>query len=409
MAADNESRLLSRAVRDRDIKPLLEKGVQDTWFASEENRAVWRFIKSHHEKYEEVPTAVTVKDNYPNYRLLKVEDSVEYLLDQLVAYRRRQEAIRVIQDASEIIATGGDAESAIRVLSSGVTTLVEEGVSAVGDIDLTEDPLSRFEEYLEIKSRPAGLLGLPTGFPTIDKATAGLQPGQLVTLIAPPKTGKSTLMMQIAIAIHEQGHPLMLQSFEMSNTEQQHRYDAMRANISHTRLTRGMLSADESTRYKKMLKKTEAMENPFLLTDSVTGMTVSALAAKINAVKPAVVFVDGVYLMIDEQSGEQNTPLALTNITRSLKRLAQKANLPVVISTQVLLWKMKKGAVSADSIGYSSSFYQDSDVILGLQKTEVEEDPLRILKIVASRNCGYAETDLLWDWETGTFEEDTTL
>ena len=409
MAADNELRLLSRAVRDRDIQPLLRRGVQDMWFNSEENRAVWRFLRTHHDKYDEVATAVTVKDNFPNYRLLQVDDSVDYLLDQLVAFRRRQETIRLVQDASEIIASGGDAESAIHVLSNGVERLSEEGVSPEFDLDLTSDPLSRFEQYLEVKNRPEGLLGLPTGFPTIDKATAGLQPGNLCTVIAPPKTGKSTLVMQIAIAIHEQGKITMLQSFEMSNREQQYRYDAMRAGVSHTRLTRGQLTVDEADKYRRMLKRTGAMTNPFLLTDSVSGMTVSSLAAKVNTVRPDVLIVDGVYLMIDEQSGEQNTPQALTNITRSLKRLAQKAEIPVIISTQVLLWKMKKNTVSADAIGYSSSFYQDSDQILGLQRPEDPEDPLRILKIVASRNCGYAETDLIWDWETGQFEEDSIV
>jgi len=406
MAADNETRLLSRAIRDRDIKPMLERGVQEDWFASDENRSVWKFLKSHWDKYNEVATAVTVKDNYPNYRLLNVEDNIDYLIDQLVAYRRRQETIRVIQDASEVIATGGDAEVAIRILGVGVGTLAEEGIASGSDVDLIEDPMSRFEDYLDIKNRPAGLLGLPTGFPTIDKATAGLQPGQLVTVVAPPKMGKSTLLMQIAIAIHEQGHPLMMQSFEMSNHEQQQRHDAMRANVSHTRLTRGQLAVDETERYKKMLKRTGKMENGFLLTDSVTGLTVDAIAAKVNSVNPAVLFLDGVYLMIDSQTGEQNTPIALTNITRSLKRLAQRANIPIVISTQVLLWKMKKGAVSADSIGYSSSFLQDSDVIFGLQSTDLEDDPRRILKVVASRNCGYAETDLIWDWEAGVFEEE---
>ena len=37
--------------------------------------------------------------------------------------------------------------------------------------------------------------------------------------------------------------------------------------------------------------------------------------------------------MIDEQSGEANTPQALTNITRGLKKLAQRFNKPIVIST----------------------------------------------------------------------------
>ena len=406
MAADNEARLLSRAIRDRDIRPLLERGVHDSWFAGDDHRAVWRFLREHTDRYDEVPTGITVKDNYPNYRLLAVDDTLDYLLDQLVAYRRRQSTIRLLQDAGEVISTGGDAESAIRILSSGVENLLEEGVSEAGDLDLTSDPMSRYEQYLEIRNRPSGLLGLPTGFPTIDLATSGLQPGQCVVVIAPPKTGKSTLMMQSAIAIHEQGHSVMLQSFEMSNHEQQDRHDSMRAKISHTRLTRGELNPEESTRYRQMLKRTGALTHPFILTDSVTGLTVSSLAAKVNSVRPDVLFVDGVYLMIDEQSAEQGTPAALTNVSRSMKRLAQKAQIPVVISTQVLLWKMKNKNVSAEAIGYSSAFYQDADVILGLQRTELEDDPLRVLKVVASRNCGYAETDLIWDWETGTFAEE---
>jgi replicative DNA helicase len=134
-------------------------------------------------------------------------------------------------------------------------------------------------------------------------------------------------------------------------------------------------------------------------------MTVTGLKSKIEKLKPDIVFVDGVYLMIDEATGESNTPQALTNITRNLKRLAQKENIPIVITTQVLLWKMKKRQVSADAIGYSSSFFQDSDVILGLQKQDEEDDTSRELRIVASRNCGPATSDLLWDWEDGRFEE----
>jgi hypothetical protein len=54
--------------------------------------------------------------------------------------------------------------------------------------------------------------------------------------------------------------------------------------------------------------------------------------------------------------------------------------------------------------GNSSSFFQDSDVILGLQADE--DNPMeRILKVVSSRNTGPAETALKWDWTTGEFEE----
>ena len=403
MAADNELRLLSRAIRTRDITPLLEAGVEDNWFFVDENRQVWRFLRQHWTKYAEVPTAVTVKDNFPTYRLLAVDDSAEYLLDQLIEYRKRQSIIDVVQTSAEAIASG-DHNAALAAMNQGIARIADDGPSESTDIDLTENATQRFEEYLNIKTRPNGLIGFATGFKTIDEATAGLQPGQLVTIIAPPKTGKSVLAMQMAVNVHRDGFVPMFQSFEMTNMEQQHRHDSMRAQIAHSRLIRGNLNKDEEARYMKALEEMEQMHK-FYLTDSVSAMTVTGLAAKIEKIRPDIVFIDGVYLMTDDVSGEQNTPQALTSITRNLKHLAMAKQLPIVVSTQVLLWKMKKRQVSADAIGYSSSFYQDSDVILGLQKQDEDDDSSRELRIVASRNCGPATSDLLWDWEEGKFEE----
>ena len=403
MAADNEVRLLSRAIRTRDITPLLEAGVTDDWFFVDENRQVWRFLRQHWTRYQEVPTSVTVVDNFPTYRLLAVDDTLEYLVDQLVEYRKRQHAITVIQDASEAIASG-DHNVAISVLSQCVAKLIDEGARESNDIDLTNNATKRFKEYTHIKTRPNGLIGFATGFKTIDEATAGLQPGQLITIIAPPKTGKSVLAMQMAVNVHRDGFVPMFQSFEMTNLEQQQRHDSMRSRIAHSRLIRGALTPAEEARYMDELKAMESMHK-FYLTDSVSAMTVTGLAAKIEKIRPDIAFVDGVYLMTDEVTGESNSPQALTNITRNLKHLAMAKKIPIVISTQVLLWKMKKRQVSADAIGYSSSFYQDSDVILGLQKQDEEDDTSRELRIVASRNCGPASSDLLWDWEEGKFEE----
>lgn len=403
MAADNEVRLISKAIRDRDISLLLERGIHDDWFYVDDNRAVWKFIHDHWKKYSEVPTAVTVKDNFPTYRLLDVQDSISYLLDQLIEYRKRQKTIEVVQLAADAV-SAGDHNSALTILGAGVAKLSDEGISRITDINLSKNATARYDEYLNVKTRPNGLLGMATGFQVMDFATAGLQPGQLITIIAPPKTGKSVLAMQMAANVHEDGFVPMFQSFEMSNIEQQRRHDAMRAHISNGRLMRGALKPEEEIRYKKFLERMDAMHN-FYLSESVSAQTISALSVKIEKLRPDILFVDGVYLMVDEMTGEMTTPLALTNITRSMKRLSQQHEIPVVQTTQVLNHKVRRGQVTADSIGYSSSFLQDSDVIFALQRQDEADDSSRLLKIVASRNCGPAEVELLWDWEEGRFEE----
>ena len=403
MAADNEVRLISKAIRDRDISLLLERGIHEDWFYVEDNRAVWKFLHDHWKKYSEVPTAVTVKDNFPTYRLLDVQDSISYLLDQLIEYRKRQKTIEVVQLAADAV-SAGDHNSALSILGAGVAKLSDEGVNRITDINLSKNATGRFDEYLNVKTRPNGLLGMATGFQVMDFATAGLQPGQLITIIAPPKTGKSVLAMQMAANIHDDGFVPMFQSFEMSNIEQQRRHDAMRAHISNGRLMRGALKPEEEIRYKRFLERMDTMHN-FYLSESVSAQTISALSVKIEKLRPDILFVDGVYLMVDEMTGEMTTPLALTNITRSMKRLSQQHEIPVVQTTQVLNHKVRRGQVTADSIGYSSSFLQDSDVIFALQRQDEADDSSRLLKIVASRNCGPAEVELLWDWEEGRFEE----
>jgi RecA-family ATPase len=177
----------------------------------------------------------------------------------------------------------------------------------------------------------------------------------------------------------------------------------MTSHISNSNLRRGKLSRDEEDKLIGQIDKLKESK-PFHLVDAINGLTIDSLLAKAEQLNPDILFVDGVYLMMDQVTGEANTPQALTNITRGLKRLAQKLDIPIVISTQTLLWKMRGGKVSADSIGYSSSFFQDSDVILGLEPVE-DSDYTRKLRVVQSRNAAPEETTITWIWDTGCFHD----
>jgi len=401
---NHEAQLLSKVVQARDLTPLLENNINEAWFADAADRKVVIFLLAHNAKYRECPSLEVINENFPMYAPIPVADTVEYLIDCLVDARRKQRIIATLGSALEVIEKEQDHEGALQAMERGIIKLEEDGLTKSNDLEVTQAAKSAKEEYENRKNNP-GLLGLPTGFPTMDEATSGLQPGQLIVIIAPPKTGKSTLALQIAQNCHLAGKVPMFYSFEMSNDEQKSRYYAMKAKISHKRLMTGTLTDEEQARYYKIIDGIEHMRDKFWFIDSSGGQTVSGVASKIQNKNPDIVFIDGTYLMIDEQTGESNTPQALTNITRSLKRLAQKINKPVVISTQVLNWKMKKGQVTADAIGYSSSFHQDADVIFGLQREDELVDDTRLLRVVAARNAGLSEVSLVWDWNNGLFRE----
>ena len=383
---------------------VLEHNINESWFADASDKKLFRFLHTHYTNYQECPSLEVVVDNFPTYTEVPVLDRIDYLIDKLVENRRRASIVSTVDSALTALERGQDHEGALTAMERGLIHLEEQGLTRSNDLEITEAAKRAKEEYEFRKANP-GLLGLATGFPTMDEATSGLQPGQLIVIVAPPKTGKSTLALQIALNAHLAGKVPMFMSFEMSNAEQKSRYYAMRARISHRRLMTGTLNNDEEARYFKIVDGIENMREKFWFVDSSGGQTVGAVASKVQSKNPDIVFIDGTYLMIDEQSGESNTPQAITNITRSLKRLAQKINKPIVISTQALTWKMKKGQVTADSIGYSSSFHQDADVIFGLQREDEAVDDTRLLRVVASRNGGLSEVSLMWDWNTGHFRE----
>jgi replicative DNA helicase len=402
MAKHNELRLLWKVAYERDISKLIDSGVQDDWFFDDYYKQAWKFVLKHYAKYSEVPTAVTILDNFPNLgEPFIVEDTVDYLIDAQLEYRKHQKTLQALIDANEKIAVR-DANGAIEVLGKAVQAILNENTRDSNDENLSENPMQRFDEYQAIKTRPNGLLGISTGFKTIDEITHGVLKQQLWTIAAPPKTGKSVLAMQMALRAQDENMRILFQSYEMTADEMKRRYDAMRAHIAYSRLLTGGLHPKEEADFIASLK---VERSDFWMPDNIATRTVTGLCAKIEKFEPEIVFVDGMYLMHDEDTGEKETERSLRSLTRNMKQVAQRYDIPVIVSTQTLESKRRGGKVTANSIGYTSSFLQDSDIVLVLQRQDEEDDTSRSLTIAASRISGMGSADLLWDWEEGRFEE----
>jgi replicative DNA helicase len=207
--------------------------------------------------------------------------------------------------------------------------------------------------------------------------------------------------------------PILFVTFEMGVRELEMRQESLMAKINFRRLQQGALTALEEKKYSDWLDMAQTDYTwPYHFMDVSSGATVSSVEAQAVRYDPAVIFVDGIYMMRDEVTGDVNTWEAITNITRSLKRLATRLDKPIVINSQALHSKSKGKRISSESAGYSSSFGQDSDVLLGLERIQPgkgEDDSAyayqRILRILDSRNTGTAEVELTFDYDAGLIEE----
>jgi replicative DNA helicase len=397
-----ERDLISKILHERDLTVVADSGVTPSFFQKFDHREAFKFILDHQRQYSQVPSEEAFARNYPTYRITEAPDTVQYYADTLAEHY----SIYLLEDGL-VQATDafdeGDIEGAKTFL---VQTLqkVNQEISKTRFSDLTENGPKRIERYMAYAKADGALKGISTGFSMIDQATGGMQPGQLFTFVGPPKAGKSTMMLLADMAAHRGFYRPLFIGFEMSNEEQEERHDAIRAGVSHKRLRDGTLKGEEMRELERMMRRMELMPAMIFSEDATSTSTLSGIAALVDKFKPDVVFVDGVYMMEDELGERKGSPQALTNLTRGFKTMAKNLHIPFAISTQVLEWKMdRKRGVTTGSIGYASSFAQDSDVLIGVEKTD--DESVNKIKILDGRNVKRMEIFVQWNWETGDFVE----
>ncbi len=399
--SDIERDLISKILHEGDLSAVSDGGVTPAFFPTHDHREAFKSILEHQRDYAQVPSIEAFKRNYPAYRMSVAIDSMRYYVDELTFEYKAlllEDGLVEIVDLFE----SQDFEGAKNAMAKCLTQVNQE-VTPTRAVDITENGAKRIERYKAYALNNGALKGISTGFSLLDAATGGMQPGQLFTFVGPPKAGKSTMMLLSMIFAHMGFYRPLFIGFEMSNEEQEERHDAIRAEISHKALRDGKLDGDDFRALEKMSRRLESMPPAIFSADS-NGSTLSGIDALIDKYKPDVVYVDGVYMMDDENGEPKNSSQALTNITRGFKKMAQNRQLPIAISTQVLAWKMdRKRGVTTASIGYASSFGQDSDVLIGVEPTD---DPnINKIKILDGRNVKRMEIYVMWDWETGTFTE----
>jgi replicative DNA helicase len=405
-----EKRLLTRATYDTNYEAVFDAGITEEMFLQPESRRVFSFAAAYYREHRSSPTPRVMKLEFPGYKLLDPGDvePLSYCVERV----RKDYAQHRADQYGDLAGAALDAKDPGRFFevvaeAARFTAANEPAGKTVSMADL-------YGKYLDIwdsrANAPDGLIGIPAGFPTIDKATLGFQPQQLVTIAGLAGAGKSTLLMRMAREAQKKGFTSYFMSFEMNEEEQFGRYVAMEINVPYNKLISGKITADERERYKLAAERAAETSMFTLCTDIARSSTVPGLRSELEKKGvPQVAFIDGVYLMRDHQTKMSGADWnAMTNITREMKTMAQHLEIPVVMSTQALMSKTSRGSSKTHrrldmySPGYSSSFAQDSDVMFALEKDENEPFE-RIIRVTKARHAAPHAVRVRWEWATATF------
>lgn len=403
--ASSEHLLISKIIQTASVAEVVDAGIRPYHLSGQwSEMLIW--VLNYWREYSAVPTPRALKQNFGDVQLVNAEaEPFARLIDEIFAAYKHKEVVLAVSGATGLL-NNNLTDEAVALLADGLHKASME-TAHLRDVNLIETWEQRIERYKEMRETPNTLRGIPTGFNGLDRITAGFRPQQLVTFVGEAKKGKSLMTLIMANAAHQHGITPMYVSFEMSIEEQEARYDAIVAGVSHTKIIRGDLTVSELQKIENAIKIRKNM-HPFIMTEDTASLTtVSALAGKIQQYRPGLLIVDGVYLMDDENGEPKGSPQALTNITRSLKRMSQRFDIPVLGTTQVLAWKLgnkKSRAITSDAIGYTSSFAQDSDLILGVE-SDPDIDNQAIIRVVLARSAPKGEIRIKWDWDNMDFTE----
>ncbi len=292
----------------------------------------------------------------------------------------------LIQAATKIVKEGysqeGSVEEIVEAAEKGILNVSEKrnstGFQAIADVlNSTMEHIDRLSQQNE------DITGLPTGYPELDKMTAGLQPEELIILAARPAVGKTAFALNIAQNIGTRtDRSVAIFSLEMGAESLVNRMLCAEGTIEAGHLRTGQLTEQE---WHNLIMAMGSLSNTSIFIDDTPGIKVSEIRARCRRLAQekgnlGLILID--YLQLIEGSGRESRQQEVSEISRQLKKLAKELKVPVIALSQLsrsVEQRQDKRPVLSD-IRESGSIEQDADIVAFLyredyyQRQGTEED-----------------------------------
>ncbi|MBQ2637602.1 replicative DNA helicase, partial [Candidatus Saccharibacteria bacterium] len=230
-----ERSLLGAILIDDTAFPEILEKLSDKDFYDKKHATVYRAMVSLYEHGQPIDL-LTITSELRNQKVLKEVGGSPYLADLTNAVptashvksyadliEKASVRRRLIRAGSSIVEGAYDGSKEVGELLGAA----EKDLFEVSDKTIKSDytPMSEllvdaFERMENLHKNKGALRGLKTGFPDIDKKTAGFQKGDLIILGARPAMGKTTLAQNLAYKIADINKKgVLFFSLEMAKNE----------------------------------------------------------------------------------------------------------------------------------------------------------------------------------------------
>jgi len=320
--------ILNKILSTKDISILNKYALTEEYFPGYEQE--YRFIIEHHEQYNNVPDEATFLNTFPEFELIQVSESDEYLVNAIREENLYYKSADVVQNVADKLKVNAD--DAVNYLLQQLDTLKPSKV--ITGVDIIGNAQERLEDYKNKQNREVPYY-IPTGFKELDDLLGGwAKSEEFVVFFARTGMGKSWMLISSMASAVSNNYRVGYISPEMSATKIGYRFDTVFKNFSNRDLVRG----NKVEGYEDYINALKQLNTPFFVAtpkDFQKNITVSKLRSFCINNELDILAIDGISYLRDErrQRGDNKTTM-LTNISEDLMSLSCELGIPILTVVQ---------------------------------------------------------------------------
>ena len=311
------------------------------------------------------------------------EDYIRTLSEAVPDALNIKDYARIVKEKSilrQLISAAGEISESAYSEQESVTSILDHAENLIFKIAQGRDTQNfrHIREVLqdvyghlqELRTNAEATQGTKTGFSLLDRVLAGMGKSDLVLIGARPGMGKTSFALNIATNVAKQTKKAVcIFSLEMSAEQLVNRVLASEALVNSYALRTGELTPED---WEHLAVASGELSGCDILIDDTSGMTVTAMKAKLRRVQNlGLVVIDYLGLMQGDRHND-NRVQEVSEISRSLKIMAKELMVPVICCAQLSRGpesRTDKKPMLSD-LRDSGAIEQDADTVIFLYRSE---------------------------------------
>lgn len=360
-----------------------------------------QFILNHKERYNDVPDVFTFQAQFPDITLVKVSESLTYLIEEL---NKNKQHIMLLETFNKLKDLGaGDVTEAWAYLNSQCERVAR--LDSNKPLNVVKDARERSRQVQEFSKQQR----IPTGFDEIDKVMYGglSTVEELVIMVARTNTGKSWVGTRMMESAQKHGFPSLYYSPEMQASFLGTRFDTWRGHFQNSELHQGKY--DEQ--YYKYIDELEKEDTPAYILedkdvpDEVVNVPVLRKIVKAEHIK--LLIIDGLSYMEDSQGKISDSDyVKYKHLCTDMFRLSKQEGCAVVIMMQANREskdnKDDKGEVFPNIYNIEGSDHPARIATQVFAMRQIFDKHVLDIRLEKSRNANNQKPEFSYSWDINT-------